>query len=74
MSDHRKGRLIQTVVTPQSMRKLEHLARSTGHTKASYLRHLIELHIEAMYPRNATPAQVARLVRNLFGTKDKIAP
>lgn len=73
MTMPRKGRLVQTIVTPQTVRKLTHLAKATGHTKASYLRHLIELHLQAMYPSGATPAEVAQLARTLFSSNHEVA-
>jgi predicted DNA-binding protein len=45
--------LIQTVVKPAVLRKLDALARATGHTRASYLRHLVELHVRAINPKLA---------------------
>jgi predicted DNA-binding protein len=45
--------LIQTVVKPPVLRQLDALARATGHTRASYLRHLVELHVRAINPRLA---------------------
>jgi len=45
--------LIQTVVKPAVLRQLDALARATGHTRASYLRHLVELHVRAINPRLA---------------------
>ena len=45
--------LIQTVVKPTVLRQLDALARATGHTRASYLRHLVELHVQAINPRLA---------------------
>jgi hypothetical protein len=65
MPDTRKNRLVQTVVNPTVLRRFDLLARSTGHTRASYLRHLIELHVQALCPKNATPTQIARLARSL---------
>ena len=49
----RTSRLLQTVVRPTVLRQLDALARATGHTRASYLRHLIELHVQAINPRLA---------------------
>ena len=46
----RKTRLVQTTVDPTVLRKLDALARATGHKRASYLRHLIELHVKALSP------------------------
>ena len=45
--------LIQTVVRPTVLRQLDALAKATGHTRASYLRHLVELHVKAINPRLA---------------------
>ena len=54
MNTKRSSRLIQTVVKPTVMRQLDSLARATGHTRASYLRHLVELHVTraARMPKN----------------------
>ena len=49
----RSSRLIQTVVRPTVLRQLDALAKATGHTRASYLRHLVELHVKAINPRLA---------------------
>ena len=49
----RTSRLLQTVVRPTVLRQLDALARATGHTRASYLRHLVELHVKAINPRLA---------------------
>jgi predicted DNA-binding protein len=49
----RTSRLLQTVVKPTVLRQLDALARATGHTRASYLRHLVELHVKAINPRLA---------------------
>ena len=49
----RTSRLLQTVVRPTVLRQLDALARATGHTRASYLRHLVELHLKAISPRLA---------------------
>ena len=53
MAKKRTSRLIQTVVKPEVLHKLDSLAKATGHTRASYLRHLIELHVEALNPELA---------------------
>jgi predicted DNA-binding protein len=53
MVQKRSSRLIQTVVKPTVLRQFDALARATGHTRASYLRHLVELHVEAINPRLA---------------------
>lgn len=49
----RSSRLIQTVVNPSVLRQFDALARATGHTRASYLRHLVELHVRAINPKLA---------------------
>jgi predicted DNA-binding protein len=49
----RSSRLIQTVVRPTVLRQLDALAKATGHTRASYLRHLVELHVKAINPKLA---------------------
>jgi predicted DNA-binding protein len=49
----RSSRLIQTIVRPTILRQLDALARATGHTRASYIRHLVELHVKAINPRLA---------------------
>jgi hypothetical protein len=46
-----EGKLIQTTVTPEVLRKLDTLARAQGHRRASYLRHLVELHVRALTPK-----------------------
>lgn len=48
-----RSSLIQTVVQPAVVRKLDKLAKATGHTRASYLRYLIEMHVHALDPRLA---------------------
>jgi len=35
------------------MRQLDALAKATGHTRASYLRYLIEMHVQSLDPRLA---------------------
>jgi hypothetical protein len=50
----RKTCLIQTIVDPTVLRKLDALAKATGHKRASYLRHLVETHVKAVTPRLAT--------------------
>jgi predicted DNA-binding protein len=47
------SRLIQTIVRLSVLRQLDSLARATGHTRASYLRHLVEMHVTALDPRLA---------------------
>lgn len=49
----RKTHLIQTVVSPPVLRKLDALAKATGHKRASYLRHLVETHVKAVTPKLA---------------------
>ena len=53
MEPKRSSRLIQTIVRPTILRQLDALARATGHTRASYIRHLVELHVKAINPRLA---------------------
>lgn len=48
-----KGTLIQTTVSPPTLRKLDALALAHGHKRAGYLRHLVELHVRALPPRLA---------------------
>jgi hypothetical protein len=48
-----KGSLVQTTVSPPTLRKLDALARAHGHKRAGYLRHLVELHVRALSPRLA---------------------
>ena len=48
-----RSSLVQTVVAPAVVRKLDKLARATGHTRASYLRYLIEMHVRALNPQLA---------------------
>jgi hypothetical protein len=45
------GKLIQTTISLETLRKLDALARAQGHRRASYLRHLVELHVRAISPR-----------------------
>jgi predicted DNA-binding protein len=52
-TEMRNARLVQTVVKPVVLRQLDKLAKATGHTRAGYLRHLIELHVQALDPRLA---------------------
>lgn len=47
------GRLIQTTVSEDVLRKFDALAKVGGHRRASYLRHLVELHVRALSPRLA---------------------
>ena len=49
----RSSRLIQTVVKPTTLRQLDALAKATGHTRASYIRHLVEMHVRAINPKLA---------------------
>jgi predicted DNA-binding protein len=49
----KKTRLIQTVVRTPVLLRLDALVRATGHTRASYLRHLVEMHVDALDPRLA---------------------
>ena len=49
----RTSRLLQTVVRPTVLRQLDALAKATGHTRASYLRDLVELHVRAINPKLA---------------------
>jgi hypothetical protein len=46
-----EGKLIQTTVAPGVLRKLDILARAQGHRRASYLRHLVELHVQSLTPK-----------------------
>lgn len=43
--------LVQTTVEKKILRALDSLARSSGHKRAGYLRHLIELHVKAIKPK-----------------------
>lgn len=43
--------LLQAWVTIPVGKKFEALARAQGHKKAGYLRHLVELHVDAMAPK-----------------------
>ena len=53
VTSKRSSRLIQTVVKPAVVRQLDALAKATGHTRASYLRYLIEMHVQSLDPRLA---------------------
>jgi hypothetical protein len=44
------GKLIQTTVDASTLRKLDALAKARGHKRASYLRHLVEMHVQALTP------------------------
>ena len=48
-----KSHLVQTVVSWKVLKKLDALAKATGHKRASYVRHLIEMHVKAVDPRLA---------------------
>ena len=48
-----RSSLIQTVVPPTVVQKLDKLAKATGHTRASYLRYLVEMHVQSVDPRLA---------------------
>jgi hypothetical protein len=48
-----QGKLIQTTVASSVLRKLDALARAQGHRRASYLRHLVEMHVQALTPKLA---------------------
>jgi hypothetical protein len=66
------GRLIQTTIDQAVLRKLDALAKVRGHRRASYLRHLVELHVQTLTPallritRKTSPLDVV-------GTTDEIA-
>jgi len=47
----RKMHLVQTVLDPTTLRKLDALARAAGHKRAGYLRHLVEMHIQDLESR-----------------------
>ena len=53
MPRQRKTCLVQTILSPIVLRKLDALAKATGHTRAGYLRHLIGLHVSALPPKLA---------------------
>lgn len=57
------GKLVQTTVDQKTLRKLDALARAHGHRRASYLRHLIELHVRALSPELATATNQMRNAR-----------
>jgi hypothetical protein len=46
-----KKRLIETTVSPSTLRRLDALARTMGHSRSGYLRHLIEVHVRALRPK-----------------------
>lgn len=48
-----KRSLIQTTVDSPTLRKLDALARTCGHKRAGYLRHLVEVHVRSLPPRLA---------------------
>ncbi len=54
--------LLQTLVDARTASVFRSLARADGHTRASYLRRLVELHVSAM--------RSPRLVRAMRKTKD----
>jgi hypothetical protein len=62
---HMPGKLIQTTVDASVLRKLDALARAQGHRRASYLRHLVELHVLALTPKLAKITRSTSLLDNL---------
>jgi hypothetical protein len=44
------GKLIQSTVSSAVLRQLDALAKAQGHKRASYLRHLVEMHVRALTP------------------------
>jgi hypothetical protein len=42
--------LVQAAVSPSTLKKLNALARTRGCSRASYLRHLVEMHVRAVTP------------------------
>ena len=50
-------KLIQTTISPEVLRQLDDLAKSQGHRRASYLRHLVEVHVRALTPAIARATQ-----------------
>ena len=51
--DKRRNGLVQTMIARSVRCKLDALATATGHTRASYLRHLIEMHVRSVDPKLA---------------------
>lgn len=45
------GKLIQTTVDAYVCTQLDALAKCGGHKRASYMRHLIEMHVKALSPK-----------------------
>lgn len=64
-TDARNRRLAQTILDPEMVRKLDVLAEATGHTRSSYLRHVIEMHVRALWPKGSTTSEVVELIRSL---------
>lgn len=44
------GKLIQTTIDPSVLKKFDALAKARGHRRASYLRYLVEIHVQALTP------------------------
>lgn len=64
--------LIQTTVSKKTLKALDALARSMGHKRAGYLRHLVEMHVRAIKPKllvslSKTKPDVLDAARNARG-------
>jgi hypothetical protein len=57
-------KLIQTTVDAPVCKQLDALARAGGHRRASYLRHLVELHVRALTP------ELAKITRSTIPLDD----
>lgn len=60
----RKMHLVQTVLDLPVLRKLDALAKSAGHKRAGYLRHIVEMHVKG-FGSHASLAdrELAKLVK-----------
>lgn len=47
------SKLVQTTIDDDVLKKFDVLAKIQGHKRASYLRHLIEIHVKALTPQLA---------------------
>jgi len=56
---------MQTTVGDDVLRKFDTLARAQGHRRASYLRHLVEMHVQALTPSLAKITKSTSLLDNL---------
>lgn len=45
--------LLQTRVATSVARKLDTLAKTNGHKRAGYLRHMVEVHVKTMFVKSS---------------------